>query len=288
MNAANRLGSNVLAVIVSFNGGREILECIDAILLQAGRVLVVDNGSLPGSLDLLKDLQREGKIQLISSRSNLGLAAALNLGVKEGLTSGFKWILTLDQDSGPSRDMLEVMLNYFAAHDDALVLSPNFVSRDGEKKTDKSGEVKYAITSGNLIHKSVFENVGLFNAGYFIDCLDFDFSLRVRKNGFKIHKVGGATMTHEVGVNMVLPKIVGGFYTQHEPSRRYYMFRNFILLTKSHFRFDPKFILKLGVLYCVFLLLLIVYDKRRFFNLQLIFKGVKDGVIGRSGPLSVS
>jgi rhamnosyltransferase len=171
MKFADRAGSNVLAVVVSFNGGREILECIGAISPQVGRVLVVDNGSLPNSLDLLEDLQREGKIQLIPCGSNLGLAAALNLGVKEGLTSGFEWILTLDQDSSPSSDMLEVMLNYSRANDNTLVLSPNFVSRSGEKKTYKNGEVKYVITSGNLIHKSVLESVGFFNAGYFIDCL---------------------------------------------------------------------------------------------------------------------
>lgn len=287
MKYADRVGSNVLAVIVSFNGGREILECISAILPQVGRVLIVDNGSLPNSLNLLEDLQREGTIQLISCGSNLGLAAALNIGVKEGLTSGFEWILTLDQDSSPSSDMLKVMLSYSSANDNTLVLSPNFVSRDGKRKTDKSGEVKYVITSGNLIHKSVFALVGLFNADYFIDCLDFDFSLRTRKNGFKLHKVGNATMTHEVGANTVPPNIIRGLYTQHEPSRRYYMFRNFILLAKSHFGFDPKFILKLGFLYGLFLLLLMVYDRRRFLNLRLIFKGVKDGVIGRSGPLSL-
>lgn len=275
----------MVAVVVSFNGGESTLECIRSISPQVNSVVVVDNGSTSESLDLLWNLHGV-EISLILLPSNLGLGTALNLGVKKAMSLGAEWILTLDQDSIPDHNMVTKLMEYAEFNLQIKSLSPNLVSFSGSTAMPKIGQVKYAITSGNLVHRNVFEQAGLYNAGYFIDCIDFDFSLRIRKAGFFIHKVGAAKMIHQVGVNSTLPRALKSFYTQHNPVRRYYMFRNYVLLTKSYAGFDLRFILKLGVLYLFFLGLLVIFEKQRLVNLKYISEGLWDGLIGNSGPYS--
>jgi rhamnosyltransferase len=276
--------SSVVAIIVSFNGGSDTVNCIRSIRKQVESVFVIDNGSSVESLYLLQELHRRADITLIAIPVNIGLGAALNLGVKKAMPLNFEWILTLDQDSLPAPNMVAKMLDYARDNSQAKSLSPNLVSRNGLAETSKAGLVKYVITSGNLIHRSIFESVGLYNSYYFIDCIDFDFSLRIRKLGFSMHKVAAAKMIHEVGMQSKLPQILRSFYSRHAPVRRYYMFRNVIFLIRSHFDFDFWFILKLSFLYAIFFVLLIIFEERRLVNLKCIALGLFDGVVGNDGP----
>ncbi len=271
-------------MIVSFNGGTDILKCIQSIGLQVKSIFVIDNGSAAESLNLLQDLHGKNVITLTAMPVNVGLAAALNLGVKKAMQHDAEWILTLDQDSIPAPDMVMKMIEYARFNSQIKSLSPNLVSRHGLMETLKVKKVKYAITSGNLVHRSIFEAVGFYNAGYFIDCVDFEFSLRIRKSGFSIHKIAAAKMIHEVGIQSKLPQIFRSFYSQHAPIRRYYMFRNVIFLIRSHFSFDFLFIFKLSFLYCIFLVLLILFEEQRLVNLKCIAQGLFDGVAGNDGP----
>ena len=55
------------------------------------------------------------------------------------------------------------------------------------------------ISSGSLIHIDVFKKIGLFRDDFFIDYIDFEFSVRARLNDFQISLVKDAILYHKQG-----------------------------------------------------------------------------------------
>src|SRR4051812_37127020 len=99
MTAGSITGS-VCAIVVAYFPDEKFNERLQAVLPQVARVVVVDN-TPPGSAapKLADSLKDPAKVHLISNRANLGISAALNQGLHHALEAGFKWALTLDQDT---------------------------------------------------------------------------------------------------------------------------------------------------------------------------------------------
>jgi len=86
----------VSVTIVTYNSGRFIKGCLETVLAQHYphlEVIVVDNASTDGTVDILE--QFEERCQIVYNEENVGFAAAQNQAI--GLASG-EWILTLNPD----------------------------------------------------------------------------------------------------------------------------------------------------------------------------------------------
>src|SRR6266481_4382575 len=86
----------VSVTIVTYNSGRFIKRCLESVLAQRypeKEVIVVDNGSSDGTVDILE--QFEDRCQVYYNNENIGFAAAQNQAIR--LSSG-EWILTLNPD----------------------------------------------------------------------------------------------------------------------------------------------------------------------------------------------
>ena len=273
---------DVLAVVVSFNGGQRLREACVALREQLAATLVVDNGSDAESLEILDALERELGLSVIRIGENRGVGYALNLGIEHARRLGCSWILTMDQDSIVG----DAMMSSYQA---ALARDPHLVSLAPLTSEREPGSVAparqdYAITSGNLVRLSVFDEVGPYDEGLFVDCVDFDFSLRLRRAGHEITRVPDARLWHRVGHPVAAPRWVRRFYTLHSPVRRYYMFRNYLYLAERHVRRFPLFILKLGMLQLVLLVLMGFYDPHPLASYRAVLRGVRDYVLRVSGP----
>lgn len=276
-------GSCVLAVVVSYFAGAKLTATVNALAGQVGTVLVVDNGSDDQTLTALRRLEAEGQIVLEILGENRGLGHALNLGARRAAEWGFEWLLTMDQDSIADPGMVASMLA-LADHDmSVLCISPNIALHGRGPCSLQAGPVAYAITSGNLVHLDVWKAAGPFNEDFFIDCVDFDFALRVRRRGYTIHKAPAALLHHELGEGLKVRRPLDRFYTQHSPLRRYYMFRNFMYLARAHALHEPRFIGKLFVAHLLLLVLMLVYEPMLKQNIRLVGRGLLDFVRGRKG-----
>ena len=273
----------VVAIIVSFNGGEKTLKTIDALLPQVSHIHVVDNGSDSFSLDLLDRMENDKRISLRKFGENRGIGCALNAGLVKARQLDYSWVLTMDQDSIAAPDMVGCLISTIARHDDVLCLSPNLIVHGDDKPPLKIGSVPYAITSGNMVNIEIYNRIGGYNEDYLIDCIDFEFSLRVKKAGFKIIKDPAAILYHELGEKNDLPKLFKRYYTLHSPLRRYYMFRNLLYLTKTYLFSDFKFIFKLFLLHLILFSLLIFYDPKPAASVRMIFRGVRDFFSGKVG-----
>ncbi len=80
--------NSVCAVIVSFRPRREDLGNLARVRPQVEHLVVVDNGSPEEQLHLLRAASHELDFALIENGQNLGIAAALNVGVKWAQANG--------------------------------------------------------------------------------------------------------------------------------------------------------------------------------------------------------
>ncbi len=81
---------------------------------------------------------------------------------------------------------------------------PGIVHKDNRKTIDFSQPrlVDYVPTCGLLIHKRAFQQVGLFDPGYFFFFEDWDFSERVRSAGLTI----GLSQPQKCGIRYRKPQ----------------------------------------------------------------------------------
>jgi len=277
---------STLAVIVSFNGGEYTLQLIDRLRLMVDCVYVVDNGSSTYSKDLLASKSTVSKVKLLFLPKNYGIGKALNLGLEYAKNQNYKWFISFDQDSMPSLNMLSQMFEFHFVEQNSLCFTPRLVSaKDSASDNSESGNsiVPYAITSGNMIAVDLALKIGGYNEIYFVDCVDFEFSLRLRRYGYNIFRVGSAQMAHRVGDGTSVPKFLRKFYTKHSALRRYYQYRNIVFLCKSYLFSFPGFCLKLLIVQFIQTFMLIVHENNRYENIQNIFIGLRDGILGRAG-----
>lgn len=193
----------VAAIIVSYNPDSNLFDSINLLLNQVEKVIIVDNGSKEKYVKYIKSIN-EDKIEIILNKENLGIATALNIGVRKALENGYEWILTMDQDSKASPDMVKKMFNVYNSinreeRKDILSIFPNFVDERIQSIEENSNMNSYEyvdadITSGNLLRKEVFEKVGFFDDSLFIDLVDTDFCMRLNEKGIKMIKIRDAVL----------------------------------------------------------------------------------------------
>jgi GT2 family glycosyltransferase len=86
----------VSVTIVTYNSGRFIKRCLESVLAQkypAKEIIVIDNASTDGTIDILE--QFEDRCHIVYNDENIGFAAAQNQAI--GLSNG-EWVLTLNPD----------------------------------------------------------------------------------------------------------------------------------------------------------------------------------------------
>ena len=171
---------DVLAVVVSYNGLQKTKQTVDALRRQVGHVHIVDNGSDTESLGVLESLEREPGITVERLGENRGVGYALNRGVQRARQMGCTWLLTMDQDSVVDGSLIEAYRVAVEQDPGRVCLAPR-ITTSSRRKDAVGGVIRYAITSGNLIRVSLFDQIGLYDEGFFVDCIDFDFCLRLRR-----------------------------------------------------------------------------------------------------------
>jgi len=100
----------VSVVIPCYNGKRFISDAIESVLRQTWEdfeLVIVDDGSVDTSVDIIKRYLRDDRVRLIQHDSNRGIAAARNTGIQNATGD---YIGFLDQDDLWREDKLAVQL----------------------------------------------------------------------------------------------------------------------------------------------------------------------------------
>jgi GT2 family glycosyltransferase len=92
-----RRNGSVAVTIVTYNSGRYIRRCLESVLDQRfglDDIIVVDNGSHDGTMDILERF--EDRVRVVYNEENRGFAAAQNQAI--AMTSA-EWVLVLNPDA---------------------------------------------------------------------------------------------------------------------------------------------------------------------------------------------
>ncbi len=135
----------VSVTIVTYNSGRFIKRCLESVLAQRyslKEIIVVDNGSTDGTLDILDQFTE--RVRLVTNEENIGFAAAQNQCIQ--MSSG-EWILTLNPD---------------------VLLMPNFIqslvdagNRDAQIGT-VCGKLLAMMATFDLPEKPMVDSTGIY------------------------------------------------------------------------------------------------------------------------------
>ncbi|GKU26914.1 glycosyltransferase [Clostridium folliculivorans] len=295
--------NDVCCVIVTYNIGEDFLKCFNSIVDQVNKVIIVDNGSDEETISVLKALEGGEKTEVIYNSENLGIATALNSGVKRAEELKAKWVVTMDNDSISTSNMVKAMLNTYEALDDEKknkVVSLTTVHietgyteiSENDKESDLNDrsykQIDVCITSGNLVKTEVFKEVDYFEEKLFIDSVDFDFCFKLKNLNYELIQTNGAKLLHRCGnadeKDLLLLKTG---YTNHNYIRRYYMTRNRLYLWNKYKGIESQFIKVDKRAFYTEILKVILFEQDKKRKLKMIIKGVRDYKKNVYGKISI-
>ena len=236
----------VCAVVVTYHPDGDFGARLRRVIPQVAATVIVDNGSSAASVALLHGLSTSLPVTLIGNGANLGVARALNQGLRYALDRGHAWALLLDQDTVVDHDLVESLLAAYAAcPGPAQTAAVGSRFRDSHDRPAEVRalpaqgqlwrEVEAVITSGTLLPLAAFAVIGPFREEFFIDYVDIDYCLRARAKGYRIIETRRALMSHTVGAptrHALLGR--GKWTTNHSAERRYYIARNNTVLLREY------------------------------------------------------
>lgn len=291
----------IIAILVTYNPIEEKLKAaINSIMNQVDYITIIDNGSKFLNIDLCNNK----KITLKKLNNNEGIGYAQNIGINIAIKKKCNYVFLMDQDSIFAHDTILTLLNYHTyletnntlvgavgvAYQDTNNKLVNHVWRDNGKKIIKKSfdpvepivEVDFTIASGSLISINTLKQVGIMDAGLFIDLVDIEWGLRARSKGYKNFQINQCIMQHTIGDRKV--KILGKNISVHAPIRNYYLIRNSIILYKRK-RLNRRWRFFLLFRSFAFFFIFSIFIDKRGKRIYLMLNGFKDGFLNHSNHL---
>lgn len=299
-------GNSVASITIAHNGEAYMAKHLDALLAQSrplDEIILVNNASTDGTLRLVS--QKYPQVTLLNLANNLGVGGGYAAGLEYALKNKhYDWVWLFDQDSIPKLDALERLLQAVELlgeeASDLGIAAPlslhsktqrhygGLLWRNGWGRISKRPEtdvvfVDGVISSGSLIRRTAIEKAGPPRADFFIDYIDLEHCLRLRRHGYKIAIVRRSILEHALGD----PKLVRmpGFtrvWADHVPWREYYMARNEVFTIWNFYPdWQPKFSVVLR--FARHALGIVLFGREKWACLKMMYLGIVDARAGRLG-----
>jgi rhamnosyltransferase len=266
---------------------------------QVSELVVVDNGSPRELLDELSVCAAQAGATLLPLGSNRGIAHALNIGLQQAQARGCPWLATFDQDSLAAPAMLGDMLRAAASYpggERVAVISPVHVEQRlgvslGPRQAEREGPLwrvlPTVMTSGNLVDVAKVMALGGFEEDLFIDYVDHELCLRLRRNGYDVLEARQARLLHAVGETSAHPLGRRSLrVSNHSAARRYYISRNRLILWWRYARTEGAWVRRDMRGFVTELAGIVLHEQQPLAKLRMLARGVWDAVRGVRGPLA--
>lgn len=284
--------NGVCAVVISFRPQAVVPANLAKARPQVQGLVVVDNGSPAEALAPVAAVARELDCQLIENGANLGIAAALNIGVRWARSQGFRFVALFDQDSTLSDGFIASMLRAYETdprRESIAVVTPKHLELEtgawDPPAFAEDGSPLTAITSGSLMPVGIFDRCGWFEEDLIIDRVDDEYCLRARSMGYRIVLCEDAFLHHSVGT----PRMHSFLWlrqvkaTHHGSRRYYYLTRNRIVMVKRYWRRHPRWCYLTARSVARDLIVNFVVEDHKWSKLAATLRGIVDGLRGRMG-----
>jgi len=212
----------VSVIIVNWNGRSHLSDCLESLEGQSYRdfeVILVDNGSVDGSIDFVQE--KYPWIKTLALAENTGFARGNNIGFEKSFG---EYVVTLNNDTRVAADWLELLVATADCHPEVGMVgsricafnSPDtidslgvLICRDGMSRgayrrqsfssLNLTGSMEILLPSAcaALYRRSMLEEVGFFDDEFFAYCEDTDLGLRCRLAGWKALLALEAVVLHK-------------------------------------------------------------------------------------------
>lgn len=234
---------HISIIIVTWNSGTFLPRCLSSLSTQTFKdfeIVIVDNGSLDGSLTGLEETYPQLNIKIERLETNRGFAPANNIGSRLGRG---QWLAFLNADAFPSPDWLEQLVSASHQYPKYVCFSSRQIQADNINMLDGEGdayhlsgmawrrsynipvyeitepvEVFSACGAAMMVRKQDFLDLGGFDETYFAYFEDVDLGFRLRLAGKKTLFVSKSIVYH----------IGSGSTGRRSDFLVYYQYRNLI------------------------------------------------------------
>lgn len=220
------MNSKIAVIIVNFNGRKLLYDCLGSTYNQtypSYKIIMVDNGSIDGSVEFVKE--NFPKTKIIKLKINTGFAQGMNIGICEAFKDkAVKYICTLNNDTKAGQNFLEEMIRVIEFDQQigsvqakllfpdgfiqsaGLLLKKDLFGPDASgisrgfwesgEKYNKPEEIFAPSPAAALYRREMLEEIGLFDEDFFAYAEDLDLGLRARLFGWKSYFAPQAQVIH--------------------------------------------------------------------------------------------
>lgn len=235
---------NRISVVISVYKNDKVSffnEAIESLLQQTylpSEIIIVVDGFVNNEInDLLDDLSSNTLIKIIRLSENMGLANALNVGIK---SAKYGLIARMDADDISFTDRFEKQINYIIKEN--LDIVGGQIIEFGKNIQDVISERKVPVNHKDLVRfmklrspfshptilfkKEVFTSLGGYDSSVFPE--DYDFFVRAYLKGFKFGNINQNLLWFRLGDDYTnaIKRRWGKLYAINE----YKLYRNFLKL----------------------------------------------------------
>lgn len=214
------------AIVVNWNAGPRLSQCVAALLDQRGvelDILVVDNASSDASLATLAGYG--DRVRVVQTGENLGFGRAINRGLT---ASDSEIALALNPDVALRSDAVKTMIAFLNAHPDVGLVGPRLKDADGRiiascgdaprltceicrkfllhklfpalnfrrRSPAKSELVDWVTGACFAVRRRAIAEVNGLDEAIFMYYEDVDLGLRIRRAGWQVAYLPHASGTH--------------------------------------------------------------------------------------------
>lgn len=242
----------VTIIVLNWNGLNDTLDCLKSLGqldYQNYEVVVVDNGSVDGSVSVIRE--RFPAVTIIENGENLGYAGGNNVGLRYAMAQGVDYALLLNNDTVVDPAFLRILVGAAEAdpavgiagptiyyHERSNVIwsaggaidwrqgSTRMVGLD-EPDEGQFGQVPRTVDfitgCAMLVRRAVLEQAGLLDERFFAYYEETEWCVRTSRAGFKVIHVPLAHIWHKISPAA----------QADSPLVHYYMTRNRLLFLKA-------------------------------------------------------
>jgi GT2 family glycosyltransferase len=232
--------SPIAVVIVNFKTPEHLRACLASVMAEApGEVVVVDNASSDGSVEMVRDSFPD--VVVHGNESNIGYGTAANQAMA---SCACEYVLLLNADTRLTPGALAALADYLDAHPLAAIVGPRLVGEDGALQAscypfptalntllenskiavllgrrirrslpslgkfylrtwahDDSRVVPWVKGAALAIRRKAFDSVAGFDESFFLYFEDADLCRRLQTMGWEIHFSPAAIVVHIGGAS---------------------------------------------------------------------------------------
>ena len=211
--------SKVSIGIPNYNGIKYVETCLDSLRKQTMRdveILLIDNGSADGSMELVRDKYPE--VILVEMGENTGFCGAVNEGIKRSTSP---YVLLLNNDTQATETFVEELYDSIEKDDRIFSCSAKMLQYNDRNRIDDAGDfycalgwafargkgapsekydreedIFFSCAGAAIYRKRILDEIGCFDENHFAYLEDADIGYRARIYGYRNRYAPSAVVYH--------------------------------------------------------------------------------------------